>query len=366
MTGKENISRLINHDNPERIGLWDFWWTETLNNWIAEGYPCTIDKNGKQIPNDPIKVFNYDIMITGGGYDMYPKIGYSELIEETEEWKITKNGAGASFKTWKNKSGTPEHIDFEMTTKEIWNSKYKHLMTFNEKRVNIEPMKNAVDYAKEHQLFSVYGNIFVFEWLRSTLGDICMYESMLLEPEWIEEMCDTIIKMHKSHYSYIYEQLGTPDAAWLYEDLGYNKGLFCSPNCLKKLIFPSYKNITNWFKSDGIPTLLHSCGNVTEALDMIIDADFKALHPMEVKAGCDILAAAKKYKDKLTFIGGLDVRIAETNDKDIIRKETQRICNEMKSIGAMWVFGTDHSVSPRIKYDSYRYMLDTYRENMYY
>ena len=41
-------------------------------------------------------------------------------IEETDEWKIVLNGNGARLKWWKNKSGTPEHIDFHMTTRAIW------------------------------------------------------------------------------------------------------------------------------------------------------------------------------------------------------------------------------------------------------
>ena len=38
----------------------------------------------------------------------------------------------------------------------------------------------------------------------------------------------------------------------------------------------------------------------------------------------------------------------------------------MKSCGARLVFATDHSISPRTDYDSYRYALDAYRACMAY
>jgi len=367
MNSRENTIKLFTHNSPERIGLWDFWWPETIKNWIEEGYPYTEDENGNKIPKDPIDFFDYDIVSIGGSYDSLPKMGFSEITEDSTEWTVTKNGAGASFKYWKNKSGTPEHIAFEMNSPEIWEKEYKPHMTFNEKRVNLEHIKEAKKTAEEKEKYKVYLGISIFEWLRSSLGDVCMLENMLLCPEWIKDITDSILSMHKSHYEYMFKNTGYPDCAWITDDLGYSNGLFASPKILENLIFKPYKELINWFrKQNNIPSILHSCGNITEALPLIHEVGYVAIHPLEVKAGCDLLKESKKYKDKLAFIGGMDVRICETNDKDLVQKEVSRLCNEMKSIGAMWIFGTDHSVSPRIKYDTYKYMLDAYRENMYY
>jgi hypothetical protein len=38
----------------------------------------------------------------------------------------------------------------------------------------------------------------------------------------------------------------------------------------------------------------------------------------------------------------------------------------MKARGARLIFASDHSLSPNIHYDSYRYALDVYRKHMYY
>jgi hypothetical protein len=38
----------------------------------------------------------------------------------------------------------------------------------------------------------------------------------------------------------------------------------------------------------------------------------------------------------------------------------------MKARGARLVFGSDHSLSPLIRYDTYRHALDVYRRHMAY
>ena len=368
MTSKENIVKLLTHNNPERIGIFDHWWPETLTEWVENGYPTTVDDNGNTVPEAPEKVFDYDLIPIGGAwFNSQPIYDFKEIVEETDEWFVEKNGAGASYKFWKHKSGTPEHVSFEMSDFSIWEKNYKpHMLELNPKRVDLKEIVKNKEYVSKNDKFGFYNNIFVFEWLRNALGDVCMYESMLLEPEWIEDITNTLFEMYKKHYTYIYENVGKPDAMWLYEDMGYNKGLLCSPNSMRKLIYPMFKKMTGWFKENGLDTMLHSCGNITEGIDDFIESGFISLNPMEVKAGCNVVEYAKKYKDKLAFSGGMDIRIMETNDKDIIKKDIVRLCTEMKSMNAMWIFGSDHSISPRVNYDTYRFILDTVRENMYY
>jgi uroporphyrinogen-III decarboxylase len=62
----------------------------------------------------------------------------------------------------------------------------------------------------------------------------------------------------------------------------------------------------------------------------------------------------------------LDVRVFETNDKDLIEKEVRHYINGMKARGARLVFASDHSIPPTVQLDTYRHIVDVYRETMYY
>ena len=79
-----------------------------------------------------------------------------------------------------------------------------------------------------------------------------------------------------------------------------------------------------------------------------------------------MLRFAEDYGDKLTFIGGLDVRVLASGDRDLIKRETERIVKGMKDLGARYVFGSDHSVSSNVGYGDYTYAVDVYREHMRY
>ena len=56
----------------------------------------------------------------------------------------------------------------------------------------------------------------------------------------------------------------------------------------------------------------------------------------------------------------------ETNDKEIILKEVANYLEGMKARGARLVFASDHSLSPKILYESYRFGLEVFREHQMY
>jgi uroporphyrinogen decarboxylase len=193
-----------------------------------------------------------------------------------------------------------------------------------------------------------------------------MYESLALDPGWIHDFNRVYTDFFKMHYRHLFEEAGLPDGIWVYEDLGYRNGLFASPRTLERLIFPYFAELVDFFHGWGLPVILHSCGGVTQALPLIVDAGFDALNPMEVKAGCDLFAFAERWGDRLLFVGGLDVRILETNDRAVIERGVADLLEGMKARGARYVFGSDHSITPRVTFDSYRYALDVYRKHRDY
>ena len=153
---------------------------------------------------------------------------------------------------------------------------------------------------------------------------------------------------------------------WMYEDLGYRDRLFCSPDVLRELIFPYYTEMVQFYHSYDLPVIFHTCGYQEPAIPLIIEAGFDGIHPMEVKAGNDIFAFVESFGDELLFVGGLDVRLLESGDKQVIRDGVTGFMNGMKSRGARFVYGSDHSLSTGIDYADMCYSLDVYRENMLY
>ena len=389
MTSKELVDALLRGRKADRVGLVDGPWADTIANWVRQGYPTRrVNKEvGEQVwcredgmwdetdiagefeePVPPWEHFGYDMAGVGPWFDLMPLCDYEEIVEETEAWQIKRNGAGASLKYWRHKSGTPEHIDFRMVTREIWERDYRHhLLELDPQRIKLNELRKNFSEARQAQKWTHFGHMFIWECMRQSMGDITMYSSLLLDPAWIHDYNRVYTDFFKMHFKYIFEQAGRPDGIWIYEDLGYKNGLFASPKVLSELIFPYYKELVDFFHSYDLPVVLHTCGSTAQAIPLIIEAGFDALNPMERKAkDNDPFVFAEKYGDKLAFVGGLDTRVFETNDKYTIRREVAHYIDGMKARGARLIFASDHSISTNTNYDSYCYALEVYREHMLY
>jgi len=378
MTACDNVDCLLQKERAEYIGLHDSPWSDTLRAWVEQGYPThkvtkKVEEDGKEVekevdePLSPVEVFDYDIAGCGGWFDTMPLKGYSEVLEESDEWIVRRNGAGAALKYWKDKSGTPEHIDFLMDSREAWERDYRpHLLEPDPSRVNLEAAKEGLRRWRKEGKWTHFGHLFIWEEMRQSMGDYNMYQALVLDPDWIHDYNRVYTDFFKAHYKMLFDQAGLPDGVWMYEDLGYRDKLFCSPKILDELIFPYYREMIDFFHGYGLPVVLHSCGYQTEALPLIVEVGFDALNPMEVKAGCDVVEYARQYGDRLAFIGGCDARIFETNDRTVIRREVTDLMNRMKDVGARWIFASDHSISTNTRYDSYQYVVEVYRENRSY
>lgn len=389
MTSHELIDNLLRNKKAERIGLMEYFWADTIAAWVEQGYPTQMEhketselrwrrEDGRRIEveaageyEEPVpnwEYFGYDMVGIGPWFDIMPFRGYSELVEETDEWEVRRNGAGAALKYWKHKSGTPEHIDFRMVTREIWERDYRPLLVeWDPERVDLKELRKNYKRVTPAQRWAHFGHMFVWECMRQSMGDETLYQSLLLDPDWIHDYNRVYTDLYKKAFAYMFEQVGKPSGIWIYEDLGYKNGLFASPKVLSELIFPYFKEMVDFFHRYDLPVVLHTCGSTAQALPMIIEAGFDGVHPMERKAkNNEPFTFAEQYGEKIAFVGGLDVRVFETNDRDIISREVTNYLEGMKARGARLVFASDHSISTRVRYESYCYALEVYREHMLY
>ena len=145
-TSRQTVDNLLRGRKAERVALMDSPWEDALADWVKQGYPLRKDykevgedrwrrEDGRWIeaevageyeePVPPWEHFGYDMVGIGPWFDVMPLRDYEEVVEETDAWEAKRNGAGAVLKYWKHKSGTPEHIDFRMTTREVWERDYR-------------------------------------------------------------------------------------------------------------------------------------------------------------------------------------------------------------------------------------------------
>ena len=101
LKSKALIARMIAGQPVDRIGLYEGFWDDTLRGWVYQGYPTITEIVGGievEKPIDPFRHFSFDLHRCAGFFDTEPIFGIHKLIDETTEWEVRRNGAGAALK----------------------------------------------------------------------------------------------------------------------------------------------------------------------------------------------------------------------------------------------------------------------------
>ncbi|MFH1675612.1 MAG: uroporphyrinogen decarboxylase family protein, partial [bacterium] len=287
---------------------------------------------------------------------------------ETDETVIKRNGWGALHRYWKHKSGTPEHIGFDMTGPEIWHEKYRdRLLGFNPRRLNdIEQLKINFRKCAESDKWTCYHGLLPVEIMRQSMGDVVMLESLYLNPDWIQDFCDVVTDMLITHYEYLLNEIGIPDGMFFYEDMGYTYGPIMSPDSYRELIAPYHKRFFDWVHSHGMPIVMHSCGKIRPFLQTIFETGADCLQVLEAKAGQHVVEMANFVDNKMAFMGNLNIVAIESNDRKTIDAEILPKLDAIRKNRIPYVFHSDHSIPKTVNLDTYRYVLELFKKYGYY
>ncbi len=360
MPKRDVIRTLLAKQIPDRVGLHEHFWPHILDNaWTAQGVPADVDF---------VKRFDLDLRSMFWCCAPGPRPDLAGVIAENDESKTHRDGWGSTFRYWKHKGGTPEHLGFTCTSMEAWQRDFREQLRAIDPLTTLDLPRMRTDYAcvMAGQEFVTFSGLSVFEELRRILGDVCMLESLASEPEFIEDFCTVITDWHIRHWDIVLREVGRPDGFHIYEDLGYTQGPFCSPKMHRRLVQPHHRRLFGFIKEHGIPLIVHTCGDFRPHLAALHEAGADCIQALEAKTGMDVVTMAKEWKDKLCFMGNLDIRAFETGDRTKIHDEVTYKLEGMKAARAPWIFMSDHSIPPTVAVADYEYALELYRAGCRY
>lgn len=348
MNGKERTLRILKGQPVDRIGFFEHFWGDTHKAWRSEGY---IGEN-ESFENH----FDMD-MQECWAFNLVADLDFERtVVAETENTITYLDGNGAILKRHKHHDTTPEHIGFKVQEREDWEKIKPLLENVDERRINFEAYRNAKKDAREHGRFFMWSGVNVFECMHPVCGHENLLVGMALDPEWILDMAMTYAKLTVELQKILFEKEGYPDGLWYYEDMGYKEHPFMSPKMYDELIKPAHKYTIDYAKSIGLPVIMHSCGFVEPLIPGMIEAGIDCLEVIEVKAGMDLLKLYDLYGDKISFMGGIDVRTLYTNDKEIIDRELESKIPVVKK-GCRYFLHSDHSIPKTVNYETFRYFI---------
>lgn len=349
MTGIERIGNILQRKPVDRIGLYEHFWDDTCRKWTNEGHL----RKGESLEDH----FGFDLNECWA-FNMMADLDFTpQVVEETEETQLIRDGNMALLRRHKLHDATPEHVDFMVQERTVWEEFAKPRLLPDARRINFEAYRAARDAARAHDRFFFWAGCNVFELMQYLCGHEYMLMGMAVDPDWIKDMVRTYSQLTVDLMEILFAEEGLPDGVWFYDDMGFKQRPFISLDMYREIIQPGHRRAFDYAKSRGLPVVLHSCGYVAPLLPGMIEAGIDGLQVIEVKAGMDLLQLHKDFGDRVSFIGGTDARVLSTNDRDRIEAE---LCGKIPVVkqGYGYVLHTDHSVPDQVEYASYRFFVD--------
>ena len=149
-------------------------------------------------------------------------------------------------------------------------------------------------------------------------------------------------------------------AIWFGDDIAYTTGLMASPDFFRTHIFPHYKKIGDICAKHKKPFIYHSDGDLTEAMEDLVDCGVQAIHPNE-PTSTDIAERKRAYGHRMSFIGNIDVGLLARGTCEEVVEATKFLIDNVAP-GGGFALGSGNSIASYCSLDNYRAMLDTVRQ----
>jgi uroporphyrinogen decarboxylase len=124
-------------------------------------------------------------------------------------------------------------------------------------------------------------------------------------PEFVHHLLDTICDYNiaQAQHAMAYDI----DAVYFGDDWGMQKGLQMGPKLWMEFLYPRLRRMYGAVKAQGKYVFIHSCGDVDELFDRLIEIGLDCFNPFQPEV-MDVAALMRRYRGRLAFHGGLSTQ----------------------------------------------------------
>lgn len=356
------------------------FWSKTIKNWYSDGLINFTDdfKKINSLPNglsvlgniigrtqdinnqviyynevvsgDVAEYFDFDKSFIKVPVNLLPYTS-SEIIEENDEYTVSRNQFGATVKTNKE-SMSYIVLEQDIKTEKDFEKFKENTKIKVEKRLSADFNKNIREF-KDRDFVLIMGGwpIGVFSFGREVLGLTNFLLKFYDEPKFIFNILEYLSEYIIEIIDHMLRIIDI-DIYLYWEDMAFKNGSMLSPELFCKFLSPVYRKINGVLRDYNVKNIwLDSDGDINELIPLWIETGITGIMPMEVQSGMDIVALRKKYPS-LQIIGGIDKKqIAK--GKNEIDRELEKVPFMLESGGYIPTF--DHSVPPDVSWENFKY-----------
>ena len=171
------------------------------------------------------------------------------------------------------------------------------------------------------RIFNIGFSLYERAWTLRGMENLMM--DFMDHPDFVHELLQTIadynIAQVKKAVTY------DIDAVYFGDDWGQQHGLQMGPHLWHEFIYPELKRMYGAVKDAGKRVFIHSCGDVDELFDDLLDIGLDCFNPFQPEV-MDVAALIPRYRGRLAFHGGLSTqKTLPYGSPEDVRLETRNL-----------------------------------------
>lgn len=162
----------------------------------------------------------------------------------------------------------------------------------------------------------------------------------IINPDFVNELLDAICDYNLAQVEKALEY--DIDAVYFGDDWGQQKGLIMGYDLWKEFIYPRLQRMYGRVRAAGKYVMIHSCGDVDELFDDLVDAGLNCFNPFQPEV-MDVYDILPRYRGRLAFHGGLSMqKVLPFGTREEVVAESERLLELGREGG--YIFSPSHSV----------------------
>ena len=330
-------------------------WPETHERWYQEGYPRDCN------PHDYFDAVPHWTSF-GASLSFFPPFD-EETLEETDEYRIVRDGSGVVCQEWKRKSCIPHFIDFTLQEAKDW-PQFKERLQPDPARIP-DDMEQRISDADNSGLPIAINVASMMGWIRCWMGIENMSYLMFDHPKVYMDMVNTLAELTCWSLDAILplaKKMGVvPDMGFGWEDICGKNGPLVSPSIFNECVAQGYHKMRDKLESHGVHLLgLDSDGMIEPLVPAWMAAGVNVFFPVEPGTwGATPEHMRKRFGKEMHIIGGFN-KLALEKDFAAIDAELESHIGLAKEGG--FILMPDHLITPGTPLENYQYYLNRVRQ----
>jgi uroporphyrinogen decarboxylase len=218
------------------------------------------------------------------------------------------------------------------------------------------------DQIEEHpdrfRIFRLGFSLYERAWTLRGMENLMM--DFIINPEFVHDLLNAITDYNIAQIEKALEY--DIDCVHYGDDWGQQQGLIMGPKIWREFMKPCLKRMYGLVRERGKFVSIHSCGDVDELFDDLVDIGLNMFNPFQPEV-MDVDALMAQYHGRLAFYGGLSTQqTLPFGTADDVRAETRHLL-DLGSNGG-YILSPAHSVEGDVPLENMLAFIETAQEQL--